>query len=104
MRSVFLAPDSCAQPRTSIYGRRILLLPTPIDVVEPSPFAVITNPVASGLVQLTPAFEQFARHVPALVAYLITTAAVSARGFPFAFATSCQQAPALVLVLVLTVV
>jgi hypothetical protein len=91
-------------PITHFYDPRILLLPTPIDFVEQNPFAVIINPVASNLVQLTPVFEQFVKQTPALLAILITTTAVSARGFTFAFATVPARTRFLVLVLVSTAV
>jgi hypothetical protein len=50
----------------------MLPLPTPIDFVEQNPFVVITNPVASGLVQLTSTFEQFVKQILALVAIQVS--------------------------------
>jgi hypothetical protein len=47
-----------------------------------NPFAVLTNPVVSDLVQLTPIFEQFVKKILALVAILVIAAAVSARRSP----------------------
>jgi hypothetical protein len=73
-------------PVTHFHNRRILILPTPIDFVEQSPFAVTINPVASDLLQLTPIFEQFMKQILALVAILIIAATVSARKSSFAFA------------------
>jgi hypothetical protein len=68
------------------------LLPIPIDFVEQTnPFAVTINPVASGLVQLTPIFKQFVKQILALFAILITASTVSARRFSFAFATSTHS-------------
>jgi hypothetical protein len=65
----------------------LLLLPIPIDFVEQNPAAVTTNPVASGLVQLTPIFEHFLKQILALFA----AATVSARRFSFAFTTSAHS-------------
>jgi hypothetical protein len=50
----------------------MLLFPTPIDLAEQGPFAVIINPVASGLVQLTPVFDQFVKQALAFVAIQVS--------------------------------
>ena len=74
MRSVFLYPAT-----------RFL------NFVEQNPFAVTINPVASGLVQHTPIFEQLVKQILVLFAILIIAATVSARRFSSAFATSAHS-------------
>jgi hypothetical protein len=80
----------------------MLLLPTPTnDFVEQDSFVVPTSPVASGLLQPTPVFEQFAKQILAFVAVLVITAAVFARSSP---SHSLPARTCLFLFLVLTVV
>jgi hypothetical protein len=70
-------------PVTHFYSTTVGPPPPPIDFVEQNSFVAPINPVASGLVQLTPTSEQFLKQILAFVAVLVITATVSARSFPF---------------------